>query len=163
MKNDDNQSRKTQPYFIEFDGQPIQVTEEVYHAYKRPRWVESKRRDRWSRCRTLNSSRCEDDCSQCPYQRSGGILSLEQSQENGFEPIDESIDVEEAVLNRLLMEQLTHYLKKLNPDNRRLCYLISQGLSERKIAALTGISQSTISYRKIKLFEELRNFLKDFL
>jgi len=163
VKNDNTKSEINQPRIIVLEGQPIQVTEEVYKAYKRPRWVESKRHERWSRCRTLNSSRCEDDCSQCPYQRSGSILSLEQSQENGFEPIDESIDVEEAVLNRLLMEQLTHYLEKLDPDNRRLCYLISQGLSERKIAALTGISQTTISYRKIKLFDELRNFLKDFL
>ena len=163
MKNDNTKSEKNQPRIIVFEGQPIQVTEEVYQAYKRPRWVESKRRDRWSRCRAINSSRCEDDCSQCPYQRSGSILSLEQSQENGFEPIDESVDVEEVVLNRLLIEKLTHYLEKLTPDNRRLCYLISQGLSERKIAALTGISQTTISYRKIILFDELRNFLKDFL
>lgn len=163
MKNENGQSSKPQPFIIELDGQPIQVTEEVYHAYKRPRWAESKRRERWSRCRTLKSSRCEDDCSQCPYQRNGSMLSLEQSQENGFEPIDESVDVEATVFNRLLMEQLTHYLENLDPDNRRLCYLISQGLSERKIAALTGISQTTISYRKIILFDELRNFLKDFL
>ena len=37
--------------FIEIDGEQVAVTEEVYRAYKRPLWVERKRKERESRCR----------------------------------------------------------------------------------------------------------------
>ena len=98
--------RPNQPRFIDLDGQQISVSEEVYRAYKRPAWAERKRQDRWSRCRKQDGSRCDGDCKKCQRQRSGSMLSLEQSREIGYEPADASADVEAIVFNQLLLEQL---------------------------------------------------------
>jgi len=163
VKNNVNHSQSTQtkPRFIDLDGRQISVSEEVYRAYKRPVWAERKRRDRWSRCRKPDGSRCDGDCGQCSRQRSGSMLSLEQSREIGYEPADVSADVEAIVFNQLLLEQLMRYLDELDSDSRRLCLLIGEGVSEREIAAAAGISQSTLNYRKNRLFAKLRNLLKD--
>jgi DNA-directed RNA polymerase specialized sigma24 family protein len=155
------QSTQTKPRFIDLDGQQIFVSEDVYRAYKRPVWAERKHQERWSRCRKPDGSRCDENCSRCPLQRSGSMLSLEQSRENGYEPADVSADVEAIVFSRLLLEQLMRHLDELDSDSRRLCRLIGEGTSEREIAAVTGISQSTLNYRKNRLFVKLRNLLKD--
>ena len=164
MKNSvkNGQSTPNQPRFIDLDGQQISVSEEVYRAYKRPAWAERKRQDRWSRCRKQDGSRCDGDCEKCQRQRSGSMLSLEQSREIGYEPADASADVEAIVFNQLLLEQLMRHLDELDSDSRRLCRLIGEGASEREIAAAAGISQSTLNYRKNKLFVKLRTLLKDF-
>lgn len=165
MKKDETYElpRENQPRFIDLDGQPISVSEEVYHAFKRPAWAERKHRERWSRCRKPDGTRCTADCSQCQRQRSGNMLSLEKCCENGFEPADASADVEALVFHHQLLEQLTLYLEELDPDSQQLCRLISQGTSEREIAAIFGISQSTLHYRKNRLLARLQKRLKDFL
>lgn len=162
MKNVDSQSRKPQPYIIELNGQQIQVTEDVYQAYMRPRWAESRQQKRMSRCLKPDRTRCTGDCSKCPYKRSGSTLSLDQGYDDGFELVDDTVDVEETVLNRLLLEQLSHHLEAADPAKHLLFCLIRQGVPERKIAAIIGISQSALNNRKNKLFTELQNFFKEF-
>jgi AraC-like DNA-binding protein len=40
-------------------------------------WAEQKRQEREKRCR-VNGVRCMEDCSQCPHQRTGSVVSLDQ-------------------------------------------------------------------------------------
>jgi len=150
-------------YCITIDGACVPVSREVYYAYKRPVWAERKRQERWSRCRKPDGSRCEGACGACPNQRTGSVLSLDKSREEGFEPQDPTSEVADIVTNKLLLEKLLHLLAELDPDSRRICELISQGASEREIAAVLNIRQSTLNYRKNKLFDELRQHLKSFI
>lgn len=153
----DNQQR-----FIEIDGQQVPVTEEVYRAYKRPFWVERKRKEREKRCRDEKGNRCTKDCSKCPHQRTGSVLSLDRFTEEGFEVAD-TFDLAELAADKLLLEELYAVLEELDPDNRRIMELFSIGKSEREIADEIGLSQKAINKRKTKLFAQLRERLKDFI
>ncbi len=164
MPINDNQQTTKQRY-IPIDGQKIPVTENVYRADKRPDWAERKRKEREKRCAISNgrggTKRCTDDCSKCDKQRTGSILSLDKFTEEGFEVAD-TVDIAELVADRLLFEELYAALEELDPDNRRILELFSIGKSEREIAVDIGLSQKTINKRKTKLFDQLREHLKDF-
>lgn len=157
---------ETQQRFIEIYGQPIPVTEEVYRAYKRPLWTEHKRKEREKRCVINNGSgttkRCTGDCSICQKQRTGSVLSLDKFTEEGFEAA-EHIDLAELVADQLLLEELYAALDKLDPENRKILELFSNGKSEREIAADIGLSQKGVNKRKTRLFAQLRERLKDFI
>ncbi len=163
MPINDNQQTTTEPY-LKIDGQQITVTEESYRAYKRPAWAERKRIEREKRCVISNgrggTKRCTDDCSKCDKQRTGSVLSLDKFTEEGLEAV-ESVDLTELVADKLLFEELYKALEELDPDNRRIMELFSIGKSEREIAADIGLSQKAINKRKIKLFAQLRDRLKD--
>ena len=96
-----------------------------------------------------------------PNRRTGGVLSLDQSREEGFEPQDPAADVADIVANKQLLKQLLRLLDEMDPDSRRICELLGQGASEREIAAAFGIRQSTLNYRKNKILAQLRERLKD--
>ncbi len=147
-------------YYIEIEGQEISVSEEVYRAYKRPVWTEHKRKERSKRCIGKNGIRCTGDCSKCDKQRIGSILSLDAFEEDGFELSDPSPEPADIVADKLLLEELFKALDELDPDSRRICELIAQGATEREIAAVLGIHQSTLNYRKRKLLAQLRERLK---
>jgi len=173
MSTRDNQSQPKNKDFYDgawhltINNHVIEVTEEVYRAYKQPLWAERKRKEREKRCMISDgkgkTKRCTDDCSKCDKQRSGTILSLDGlAEESCFEPAD-SVDIAELVAGKLLLEELFAALDELDPDNRRIMALFANGKSEREIAADIGLSQKAINKRKAKLFEQLRNRLKDFI
>ena len=151
---------QTKERTIEIDGQQIPVSEEVYLAYKRPAWAEHKRKEREKRCIGANGNRCNDDCSKCDKQRTGGVLSLDKFSDTGFDVAD-SVDLDELVADKLLFEELCAALQELDPENRRIIDLFSIGMSEREIAVDIGLSQKAINKRKVKIFAQLRERLKD--
>ena len=153
---------ENQRRYIEIDGQQIPVTEDVYRAFKRPAWAEHKRKEREKRCRDENGNRCTNDCSKCKKQRTGSVLSLDKFTDEGFEVAD-TVDLNELIADKLLFEELYAAFEELDPDNRRIMELFSVGKSEREIAADIGLSQKAINKRKTKLFEHLRDRLKDFV
>jgi RNA polymerase sigma factor (sigma-70 family) len=154
---------QSQEFYVTINGQQVPVSEEVYRAYKRPAWAEHKRQERSKRCIGENGSRCNGDCSKCDKLRTGGTLSLNAFEEDGFEPSDTSPDPAEIVADKLLLEELFKALDELDPDSRRICKLIAQGATEREIAAMLGIRQSTLNYRKRQLMVRLRDRLSDFI
>lgn len=145
---------------IYINGQKVPVSEEVYHAYMRPVWVEHKRRERAKRCR-IGDVRCTSDCSKCPHRQTGNVLSLDLLKEMGWEPADPSADVQEIFEGRMLLEALFCQLEKLDPDGQLLCRLLMDGQSERQIAGGLGISQVAVNKRKQKVFAILRDALGD--
>ena len=156
-----NQTLSIQRY-IEIDGQQIQVTEEVYRAYMRPAWTEHKRKEREKRCRDGKGNRCTGDCSKCDKQRTGSVLSLDGFTEDGYEVAD-TVDIAEIVADSLLLKELYDALEELDPDNRRIIELFSNGKSEREIATDIGLSQKAINKRKTKVFSQLQVRLKKFI
>jgi len=156
-------SKDEKQYFIDINGQQVPVSEEVYRAYKRPAWAEHKRQERGKRCIGENGSRCTGDCSQCDKLRTGSVLSLDAFEDEGYEPSDAAPDPAEVVAYKLLLEELFKALEELDSDNRRICELIAQGATEREIATVLGIRQSTLNYRKRQLMARLRDRLSDFI
>ena len=154
-----NEAKKS--YYITIDNQKIPVSEEVYRAYIRPTWAEHKRRQRSKRCIGANGVRCMGDCTECPNQRTGGVLSLDWLEEGGYEYAD-SFSVEDAFLESVILKELLEALEEMTPDNQTILRMFSEGRSEREIAAVVGLSQKGVNLRKAKLLEQLRDRLKDY-
>lgn len=153
-------------FYLEINGNKTPVSEEVYRAYKQPIWAEHKRKEREKRCTISDgkggTKRCDGDCSKCNKQQTGSVLSLERFTEDGFEVPAPTGDLADVVAYKILLDELFKVLEEFDPDSRKLCELISAGFSEREIADIFGVRQSTLNYRKNKLFEELRKRLKDY-
>lgn len=165
MSINDNITQKQ--YFLEIDGEQVPVSEEVYRAYKQPLWTEHKQKERSKRCQISNGrggvKRCDGDCSQCPHERSGGVLSLDCFEEEGFYPADTSaVDTHQILEDALLLEALWEAVAELEPDNQAIIKLFSDGATEREIADAVGLSQKGVNKRKSKLFARLQERLKDF-
>lgn len=170
MKINANQGQpKNKDYYdgawhLTIEGQVIEVTEEVYRAYKQPLWAERKREEREKRCIISNgkggTKRCTADCSVCDKQRTGSVLSLDKFKDEGLD-VPGAINIEDILLDKMLLEELFEALEELDPKNRLIIDLFSIGKSEREISANIGLSQKTINKRKAKLFEQLKERLKD--
>lgn len=146
------------------DDQVVEVSEEVYRAFKQPIWAERKRKEREQHCTISNGNgftkRCTEDCSKCNKQRTGSVLSLDKFTEDGFD-VPASIDLSEIIADKLLLEELLAALEELDPENQLIMKLFSVGKSEREIANEIGLSQKAINKRKTKLFQQLKERLID--
>lgn len=170
MKNSANHDQPTNKDFYDgtwhltIEDQVVEVTEEVYRAYKQPLWAEKKRQEREKRCIISNgkggTKRCMEDCSKCDKQRTGSILSFDKFSADGFD-VPDSVNIDELVEDKLLLEDLFAALDELDPENRRIAELYSLGIPEREIAECIGCAQKTVNNRKIKIFAHLREVLKD--
>lgn len=129
--------------FIKISGKLIEVTEEVYHVYKQPAWKERQRKRR------------EAAAGKTPY-------SLEQMWEDGLDVADSTQDVEKAVMKKELIDAMYKAIDELDPDERIIVLLYSEGASDHKISDQIGIPQTTVSYRRKVAFNTLRKKLKDY-
>lgn len=147
-------------YYITIEGQDINVTEEVYRAYKQPTWAEHKRNDREKRCQVSDGKgglkRCLDDCSTCDRTKEGSILTLDEMTEKKHVLDTSEIDISDIVAGKILLEQLYKVLEELDPKSLRICHLIMEGHSKREIARILDIPQSSFEYQFKKLMDALR-------
>lgn len=124
---------------IKIDGQPVPVTEEVYRAFKRPAWMERKRRQ--TRKKMERSLECFGD--------------------DGLDISTSQMPVEKLVEDKLLLDILRAALDELTADERGLVQsLYYKGMSEREIAQAAKLSQSTIHYHKTRLLAKLNKMIE---
>lgn len=94
------------------------------------------------------------------------VYSFEEIDENWEEiMVDDSVDVEEEVVGKLDREAIYKAIDLLPQEDKELLtalYLLDEPMSEPEYAAITGIPQSTISYRKIRSISRLRELLKKY-
>ena len=95
------------------------------------------------------------------------IPSREDSYERLLEehnlPVDGQADVENAVLNRMLREQLYEAIRNLEEGEQYLIIqLFYEDKSERELAAELGISQKAVNKRRHKILEKLKKFFEKF-
>ena len=79
--------------------------------------------------------------------------------------VDDSVNIEEEVVRKLDRETIYKALDSLPAEDKELLtalYLLDEPMSEPEYAAVTGIPQSTISYRKIRSVSRLRELLKKY-
>jgi RNA polymerase sigma factor (sigma-70 family) len=182
VENSTNQSQPKNKDFYDgawhltIENQVVEVTEEVYRAYKQPLWAEKKRQEREKRCIISDgkgsTKRCTRNCRECDLERAekglplidrtGGVLSLDKFSDDGFD-VSDSINIDELVEDKLLLEELFAALDELDPENRRIAELFSIGKTEREIAKYIGCAQKTVNNRKLKLFSQLKEALKDWM
>lgn len=150
----------------------VPATEEEFTNYYRPINTYRKRMQEHGRCLCPKSKRllCNMDCLTCEYRTYGDLLSLndtesdEDGNETDFESLlkDDFSDTEDLVINREIVKEMAEILKSLAPEARTICELLMEGKSERDIAESMGKRQSTVNYKKKKIFEFLRVALRDF-
>ena len=138
-------------YFIKNDGEQIWVTEEVYRAYKRPNWTEHKRKER-QRKRAQENANALDATP----------LSTDRMLEDGLDIADPGDSLEDVVMLGIAIEELRKALSQHASDDRAIMELLGDGLSDRMISAKIGMPQTTVSYRRKKLFKKLREQLKEY-
>ena len=127
-------------YYITIDGKDVPVTEEVYHAFKRPAWTERKRRE----------------------TRSENERSLEAFTDDGFDIPSEQALVDELVEDKLLLDMLFNALRELTDDERDLVNaLFYEEKSERELSKDTGVPHPTIHSRKVSVLQKLKRLLEE--
>lgn len=172
VKNDNQinwrEPAEDRPYYIDlaFKGR-IYVSKEMFHEYMRPEWADWKRNERSSRCQVPNGhggvKRCDQDCKQCPYFRNGKTISIDELYEKyEMELADDSQSIIDTMVEEERNNALWNAVATLEPTDQKIMKLFSEGFSERDMSDLLHLPRTTISYRKNKCFEILRELLKDY-
>jgi len=124
--------------YIEINGEQVPVSEEVYRAYKRPAWRESKRRK----------------------ARRAKERSLQKFIDDGYDIESADPLVDEIVADKLLLEMLMDALDELTVEERGLIDAVYyEGNTVREFATKTGKSKSAVQRAKEKIIEKLQNYL----
>ena len=126
----------------------IPVAEEQYYEYMRPLWREDKQNQR--------AGKQEDEGKMKP-------ISLDQLYEDTeYEAADPGIDVEAALMKKLLIAELHKALDELEEIDRTIMELYSQNCTETQIGQAVGMSQRGVGKRKQRILLKLRTRLKDY-
>ena len=118
----------------------VPATEEQYRAYMRPLWRIDKGK-----------------------KRHGDHDSFECLMEENYIKLPCSDDVASIVIKKELIEALHKAIDTLDETNRMIMMMFANGSSEAEIGRLIGMSQKGVNKRKKKIFEKLREHLKDFV
>lgn len=151
----------------------LNVSEEIYLDHTRFYGAFRKRTQSHGQCCCPRSKAwlCDGDCLTCEFRTVGKQLSLDYTAEdrNGKprHPIDdlpdETVNIPCAAEKYELKKALYEVIGRLEPENQLICQRIMEGKSEREIAAELGISRSTYTYRRDKLFQVLRKQLATYM
>lgn len=132
---------------VTYRNEEVEVTREVYHAYRRTGWgIEN------------------NDASFFAHeiQISGLIGGEEGAYENFKEFIDTENIPDNTVLKIVEIEALRKAISVLpDADKALIRALFYDGLTEREYAKVTGLPQKTINNRKLAIIRKLRK-LPDF-
>lgn len=142
----------------------VPATEEQYKAYMRPEWREDKRQQRLAESRRKREESLQNGTLDKSIKSWDTAVSYEQLSEMDFmfEESQTQLTLEELVEKKELLETLKGELAKLEEIDRTILLLFSKGDSEAAIGAKVGLSQKGVNKRKQRLFQKLREQLKDF-
>ena len=154
-------------------GQKVPVEESLYFDIRRPIWRSQYYARKYGECGGSKEDRrrCDGVCEGCKHQRLGTKkLYIDAPLHGDYDglTLDETIQnpapsLEDVLIEKDLHKALSLELSKLDSDSLQICVLVAQGLSERQIANELGIPQTTLSYRKRKIFAKLAESLRDFI
>ena len=82
--------------------------------------------------------------------------------ENGYDAKDDTNNPEEIIAYKTIINALTNALDELTEEKLRVCKMVANGESQRKVAEELGISRRTLRDRKDSTMRELGNKLKDY-
>jgi RNA polymerase sigma factor (sigma-70 family) len=124
----------------------IEVTEEVYNAYRRTGW---------------NIERNDRIYFRHEIQFSGLIGGEDGNYENFREFCSMDENPENIVLDRQKIIKVAEALSKLTEKERSLLYsLYFEDQTERAYAKEHSISQTTVHKKKVRILRKMKNFLR---
>ena len=130
-------------YFINLNGQKIEVTREVYEA-----WYGGERKERY-----LEEKDSDFDVK--PFS----ALGTEDT--DILEILASTDDVQGETESRMIREELTTALGQLPPEDRQLIYdLFYQEKTLTSIAKEKGVSVEAVWLRKKGILKKLRNYFE---
>lgn len=162
-------SEKPLKKYIRVDDRLVEVNSEIYYEIYCSIWRDRKHSQKMAACYCPKHDlwKCDGICPGCKYYASGSEISLNIEVGDGIILADVLPDTKflplETVETRELYEALHNALDQLSPSKRSICEYIMAGKSEREIAILMSLPQSTVHYQKKKAFELLRNILIKYL
>lgn len=132
---------KEKEYRIRVHNTVVTVTHEVYQAY----YSEERR------LKTLNEKDIRNGKVSVDAMDTGETLGVEMI------PDTESPSVEDTAIADVFKKKLRKAIRELPPEDRKLIIaLYYKELSERQLSVLLGVPQTTISYRKQRALNLLR-------
>lgn len=139
------------------NGQQVEVTYEVYLAYRK-----AERKEKYFTVDIKTEHIIIDQRYQTYTVRPSREDSLDRlMDENSQQFSDTTEQVEEVALGYIMSDELYKAIAKLSPDEQKLIRaLYFDGYTERSLSKHTGTPPMTIHYRKVKVLTKLRNILK---
>lgn len=170
MSKNDNE-RKYYIYSYQ-EKRLIEVDKQVYDAvYKEPQRIR-KQQQRRGLCSCPRSKWyfCDGCCAGCTYEISpvvdGYFVIDKESRETQsiLETLaDDSVDVEQQVVERLEIERIKAYVDSKFPGWFEVFELINQGFTERELAARFGKAKTTFHDQLVKIRKDLKEkFYEEF-
>ena len=149
------------------NGKIVYVDYETFKRIMKSKWNDWKFKDRSSRCQISNGhgglKRCIQDCKKCNHFRNGELISLDELYEKyNLHIADSSQSIIDKLNKKEINDALWEAISTLKPVDQKILKLFSEGISERDISRILNIPRTTISYRKNKCFEKLKELLKDY-
>ena len=91
------------------------------------------------------------------------VMDAESGSVNGESALSSlSIDIEDALVEKIEKEELHRALKKLTQEERAFIKaLFFDGYSERDYAKKTGVYHNAVHKKKLRILKKLKNFLKN--
>jgi DNA-directed RNA polymerase specialized sigma24 family protein len=125
-------------YVISVDGERVEVSKEIYEAYS-----QEDRRARYL-----------DECDE------GRVLSIECMADGNaileYFTVRRVESAEDAALRKMLVNRTMSAIATLSPDDKRLIYALAiMGVTEKRYADLTGVSQAAVHKRKKRVFKKI--------
>lgn len=141
------------------------VTGDVYRAYLRPLWRENKRAQRLvenRKKRELAQAECRVDKT---IKEMDNAVSFDDLDENEYRFKDKLLTPSlETIAEKEEQKKALHKeLARLKDIvDRTILEMFSYGYSEAEIGRAVGLSQKAVNKRKHRLFDSLRERLKDY-
>ena len=163
-------SNEAKKYFIPVDGNPIEVSEEVYRAYYQPIWNARYHAQKNGECRCTKAQlwKCDGVCPGCPFYAAGKKVSIDtpiggedDELTLGDTLADDAPTAESILMDKELLDALYDELSRLDPEGKRICELLMYH-SEREAADIMGMARSTFKRHWAKIQAELQDKLKEY-
>ena len=166
MANKGNQSQRF--IYIRSLKEKVSCTEQQFQEFYREATRIRKKEQYYHRCKCPKQFiwACDGDCENCEHHLGYGLLSLDAPMTEDGNTLLESEELapdlmEELISDRILLEQLFHRLRELDPDADKIIeyWKDDSSISDREIAKRLGRKQRTFADQMKKIRNELRKVL----
>ena len=151
-------------FYLTIKGTKVEVTEEVYRAYKQPLWREDRNKRNRYKCRNGQGVRCNRKCTECDYARfkegpQGNDLSLDGLIDDQMTDDGLVYDGFEKFVAMLEASQIRKEILKMDAADQCILKLLGEGYTQAEAAKHMGVSAMAVCKRVKKIREKLKKFL----
>ena len=153
----------TKQYYLMINGTKVEVTEEVYRAYKQPLWRETRNKRNRFKCRDGKGKRCSRNCLECEryligigaqgFDMSIDDMRLDEMEDRNLvvEELDNILEIDRAKKIRIAIDEM-------DDISKRIISMLTEGYKQKEIAREMGISPSALSQRLGVIRKKLEKF-----